>query len=149
MGCATRSTRRSGGCVPDVEPVLSIRNLVVEFKTDDGIVHAVDDISYDVFPGETLGIVGESGSGKSVSQLAVLGLIPQPPGKIVSGEAYFNGKNLLKMSKRELRRIRGGDVAMVFQDPMTSLNPVFKIGHQLTEAIRAHRDCSDKEARQR
>src|SRR5918912_438234 len=109
-----RSTRNRGGCVPD--PVLSIRDLVVEFRTEDGVVHAVDGVTYDVFPGETLGIVGESGSGKSVSQLAVLGLIPQPPGKIVSGEAYFNGKNLLKMSKRELRRIRGGDVAMVFQD---------------------------------
>src|SRR5216110_3682400 len=97
-----RSTRPRGECVPD--PVLSIRDLTVEFKTEDGIVHAVDGVSYDVFPGETLGIVGESGSGKSVSQLAILGLIPQPPGRILSGEANFEGKDLLKMSKKDLRR---------------------------------------------
>src|ERR687886_1612188 len=115
MGCATRSTRRSGGCVPDVEPVLSIRDLVVEFKTDDGIVHAVDGISYDVYPGEILGIVGESGSGKSVSTMTMLGLIPQPPGRIVSGEAYFNGRDLLKLSKGDLRRVRGREMAMIFQ----------------------------------
>jgi oligopeptide/dipeptide ABC transporter ATP-binding protein len=120
------------------EPVLSIKNLAVEFKTDDGIVHAVDDITYDVFPGETLGIVGESGSGKSVSTLSILGLIPQPPGRIVSGSAMFKGKDLLKMKKRELRAFRGDELAMVFQDPMTSLNPVLKIGFQLGEAIKEH-----------
>jgi oligopeptide/dipeptide ABC transporter ATP-binding protein len=120
------------------EPVMSIRNLVVEFKTDDGIVHAVDDISYDIFPGETLGIVGESGSGKSVSTLSVLGLIPQPPGRIAAGEAIFKSQDLLKLKKRQLRRFRGNEVAMIFQDPMTSLNPVLKIGHQLGEAIRTH-----------
>jgi oligopeptide transport system ATP-binding protein len=122
--------------VPD--PVLSIRNLAVEFKTDDGIVHAVDDITYDVFPGETLGIVGESGSGKSVSTLSVLGLIPQPPGRIVAGEALFKGQDLLKLKTRALRRIRGNEVAMIFQDPMTSLNPVLKVGFQLGEAIKTH-----------
>jgi len=132
------------------EPVLSIRDLTVEFSTEDGIVHAVDGVTYDVFPGETLGIVGESGSGKSVSMLAVLGLIPQPPGRIVKGEAVFKGENLMTMSKGKLRRLRGGDVAMVFQDPMTSLNPVLKVGFQLTEAIQAHNDgVSDKEARER
>ena len=121
------------------DPILSIKNLVVEFSTDDGVVHAVDDISYDVFPGETLGIVGESGSGKSVSTLSILGLIPQPPGRIVGGTAMFKGKDdLLKMKKRELRRFRGDEVAMVFQDPMTSLNPVIKVGHQLGEAIKTH-----------
>jgi peptide/nickel transport system ATP-binding protein len=120
------------------EPILSIKNLAVEFKTDDGIVHAVDDITYDVFPGETLGIVGESGSGKSVSTLSILGLIPQPPGRIVSGTAMFKGKDLLKMKKKELRAFRGDEVAMVFQDPMTSLNPVLKVGHQLGEAIKTH-----------
>jgi oligopeptide/dipeptide ABC transporter ATP-binding protein len=122
--------------VPD--PILSIKNLVVEFKTDDGVVHAVDDITYDVFPGETLGIVGESGSGKSVSTLSILGLIPQPPGRIVGGTAMFKGNDLLQMKKRELRRFRGDEVAMVFQDPMTSLNPVLKVGHQLAEAITTH-----------
>jgi oligopeptide transport system ATP-binding protein len=120
------------------EPVLSIRNLIVEFKTDDGIVHAVDDISYDVFPGETLGIVGESGSGKSVSTMSILGLIPQPPGRIASGTAVFKGQDLLKLSKKALRQVRGDEVAMVFQDPMTSLNPVLKVGYQLGESIKTH-----------
>jgi len=132
------------------EPILSIRDLVVEFATEDGVVHAVDGVTYDVFPGETLGIVGESGSGKSVSQLAILGLIPQPPGRILRGEADFEGKDLLKMSKKDLRRLRGGQVAMVFQDPMTSLNPVLKIGHQIAEAIQAHQDdVNDKAAKAR
>ncbi len=120
------------------EPLLAIRDLVVEFRTEDGVVHAVDDISYDVYPGETLGIVGESGSGKSVSTMSILGLIPQPPGRIASGTATFKGKDLLKMSKKELRRFRGDELAMVFQDPMTSLNPVIKVGDQLGEAIKTH-----------
>jgi oligopeptide transport system ATP-binding protein len=120
------------------EPILSIKDLVVEFKTDDGIVHAVDGITYDVFPGETLGIVGESGSGKSVSTMSILGLIPQPPGRIPRGSAIFKGKDLLKMKKRDLRRFRGDELAMVFQDPMTSLNPVIRIGDQLGEAIKTH-----------
>src|SRR5580765_7700696 len=131
-----RSTRPRGECVP--EPVLSIKDLVVEFKTEDGIVHAVDGVSYDLFPGETLGIVGESGSGKSVSTLALLGLIPLPPGRIVSGTAMFKGRDLLRLKKKELRRVRGNDVAMVFQDPMTSLNPVLSVGSQLGEAIKTH-----------
>ena len=132
------------------EPVLSIKNLVVEFKTDDGIVHAVDGISYDIFPGETLGIVGESGSGKSVSTLSILGLIPQPPGRIVSGTAMFKGKDLLQMKKRELRAVRGDEVAMIFQDPMTSLNPVLKVGYQLSEAIKTHYPkVSDGDVRKR
>ena len=120
------------------DPVLSIKDLVVEFTTEDGVVKAVDGITYDLFPGETLGIVGESGSGKSVSTMSLLGLIPQPPGRIVRGEAIFQGKDLLKMSKKDLRRIRGKDLAMVFQDPMTSLNPVLKIGFQIAEAIKTH-----------
>jgi oligopeptide/dipeptide ABC transporter ATP-binding protein len=120
------------------EPILSIKDLIVEFKTEDGVVHAVDDITYDVFPGETLGIVGESGSGKSVSTMSILGLIPQPPGRIVGGTAMLKGKDLLKMSKRELRSYRGDEIAMVFQDPMTSLNPVLKIGFQLGESIKTH-----------
>ncbi|MGD0713431.1 MAG: ABC transporter ATP-binding protein [Gaiellaceae bacterium] len=120
------------------DPILSIANLVVEFRTDDGIVHAVDDITYDVYPGETLGIVGESGSGKSVSTLSILGLIPQPPGRVASGTALFKGRDLLKLKKRELRQVRGDEVAMIFQDPMTSLNPVLKVGFQLGEAIKTH-----------
>jgi oligopeptide/dipeptide ABC transporter ATP-binding protein len=120
------------------EPVLSVRDLVVEFHTDDGVVHAVDGISYDVFPGEVVGIVGESGSGKSVSSLAMLGLIETPPGKIVGGEAWLRGRDLLRMSRGELRKVRGKELAMVFQDPMTSLNPVLRVGFQLGEAIEAH-----------
>src|SRR5688572_21236001 len=119
-------------------PILAIDDLTVEFKTEDGIVKAVTDVSYELFPGEVLGIVGESGSGKSVSMLTVLGLIPQPPGRIVKGEARFKGQNLLTMDSDQLRRIRGGDVAMIFQDPMTSLNPVLTVGRQIAEAIRAH-----------
>jgi oligopeptide/dipeptide ABC transporter ATP-binding protein len=134
--------------VPD--PLLSIRDLVVEFSTEDGIVQAVDGVTYDVYPGETLGIVGESGSGKSVSTMSILGLIPQPPGRIVSGEAMFKDKDLLKLSKKELRRVRGNEVALVFQDPMTSLNPVLKIGSQIGEAIRTHHpDEKDDEIQQR
>ena len=120
------------------EPVLSIKNLAVEFKTDDGIVHAVNDITYDVLPGETLGIVGESGSGKSVSTMSILGLIPVPPGRIASGTAMFKGRDLLTLDKKEMQRVRGDEVAMIFQDPMTSLNPVLKVGFQLGEAIKAH-----------
>ena len=120
------------------DPLLSIRDLTVEFDTDDGVVYAVTGVTYDVFPGETLGIVGESGSGKSVSTMSLLGLIPQPPGRVVSGEAIFDGRDLLKIKPGELRRIRGGAVSMVFQDPMTSLNPVFKVGDQISEALVAH-----------
>jgi oligopeptide/dipeptide ABC transporter ATP-binding protein len=122
--------------VPD--PLLSIQDLVVEFKTEDGIVHAVDGVSYDLYPGEVLGIVGESGSGKSVSTLALLGLIPMPPGRIASGTATFKGRDLIKLKKKELRKVRGNEVAMVFQDPMTSLNPVLTVGRQLGEAIKTH-----------
>src|SRR4051812_36568182 len=131
-----RSIQPRGDCVP--EPILSIKDLVVEFKTDDGVVHAVDDITYDVLPGETLGIVGESGSGKSVSTMSILGLIPQPPGRIASGTAMFKGRDLLKLKRRGLQKFRGDEVAMVFQDPMTSLNPVLTVGFQLSEAIKTH-----------
>src|SRR5438094_10358990 len=142
------STRPSAERVP--EPILSIRDLVVEFATEDGVVHAVDGVSYDVYPGETLGIVGESGSGKSVSMLSVFGLIPQPPGRIASGEAVFKGRNLMRISREELRRLRGGELSMVFQDPMTSLNPAFTIGFQIAEAIKVHnRRIGDDQARRR
>jgi len=132
------------------EPILSVRDLVVEFDTDDGVVHAVDGITYDISPGEVLGVVGESGSGKSVSTLTMLGLIPQPPGRIVRGEALFNGRDLLKMGKRDLRRVRGNEMAMIFQDPMTSLNPVLTIGFQLGEAIKTHHEnLKDEEIKKR
>jgi oligopeptide/dipeptide ABC transporter ATP-binding protein len=118
------------------EPLLAVRDLAVEFSTEDGIVHAVNGVSYDVYPGEVLGVVGESGSGKSVGVMTLLGLVP---GRITSGTATFAGEDLLKMSKRRLREVRGDDVAMVFQDPMTSLNPVLRVGDQLGEAISIHR----------
>ncbi len=132
------------------EPILEIRDLTVEFGTEDGVVRAVTGVSYDLHPGEVLGIVGESGSGKSVSMLSVLGLIPMPPGRIVEGEAVFRGEDLVKMPKNKLREIRGGAMAMIFQDPMTSLNPVLTIGDQISEAIKVHNpDKSDDEARRR
>ena len=132
------------------EPLLAIRDLTVEFGTEDGVVRAVTDVSYDVFPGETVGVVGESGSGKSVSVMSLLGLIPQPPGRVTSGQATFQGRDLLKMRKKELRELRGGDVAMIFQDPMTSLNPVLTIGDQIVEAIQVHNpDVKDDAAEQR
>jgi len=134
--------------VPD--PVLSVRDLTVEFKTEDGIVHAVTGVSYDVFPGETLGVVGESGSGKSVSVMTMLGLTPMPPGRLLSGEALYKGRDLLRMPKKELRDIRGGQMAMIFQDPMTSLNPVLTIGEQIAEAIQVHNPgTNDEDARKR
>jgi len=136
--------------VPANGPLLSIRDLTVEFGTEDGVVHAVTEVGYDVFPGETVGVVGESGSGKSVSVMSLLGLIPQPPGRVTSGTALFKGRDLLKISKKELRELRGGEVAMIFQDPMTSLNPVLTIGDQLAEAIRTHNpDVKADEAEQR
>jgi oligopeptide/dipeptide ABC transporter ATP-binding protein len=132
---------------PSGTPVLSIRGLVTEFSTPDGTVRAVNDVSYDVYPGETLGVVGESGSGKSVTVMSVIGVIPQPPGKIAGGEVIFDGQDLLKLSQGELRKVRGKDIGMIFQDPMTSLNPVHRVGDQIAEAMIVHRRVSDDEAR--
>jgi oligopeptide transport system ATP-binding protein len=131
------------------DPVLSIRDLKVEFDTEDGVVQAVSGVTYDVYPGETLGIVGESGSGKSVSTMSLLGLIPRPPGRIVTGEAIFEGKDLLKLKSRELRRIRGGPISLIFQDPLTSLNPVLKVGHQISEALETHGTTTNGDTRKR
>ncbi len=132
------------------EPVLQIKDLTVEFDTEDGVVHAVTGVTYDLEQGEVLGIIGESGSGKSVSVMTMLGLIPRPPGRVVTGQAIFKGKDTLTMSKRELRHIRGGPMAMIFQDPMTSLNPVLRVGDQIGEAIKAHNSgISDGDAKKR
>jgi oligopeptide transport system ATP-binding protein len=128
------------------QPILQVEDLHVEFKTDDGLVRAVDGVSFHVDRGETLGIVGESGSGKSVTNLAVMGLIPQPPGRVSKGRAIFDGKDLLKLSQRELCAVRGRRIAMIFQDPMTSLNPFLTIEEQLTEMTRLHLGHSAKEA---
>ena len=128
--------------------LLEVRDLKTHFKTDDGIVRAVDGVSFSVEKGKTLGIVGESGSGKSVTCLTIMGLNPKQ-NTITSGEALFNGENLLAASSRRLREIRGNDIAMIFQDPMTSLNPVHTVGTQLVEAILLHRDITKKQAKAR
>ena len=128
------------------QPLLRVRDLQVQFNTENGIVRAVNGISFDLAAGETLGIVGESGSGKSVANLALLGLIPQPPGEIVGGRAELRGQDLLTKSHRELTAIRGNDIAMIFQDPMTALNPFLTIAEQLTEATRLHLGLSSKDA---
>jgi oligopeptide/dipeptide ABC transporter ATP-binding protein len=131
------------------EPILSIKDLTVEFDTEDGVVHAVTGVSYDLFPGEVLGVIGESGSGKSVSVMSVLGLTP---GRIGSDSTaiYKGDRDLLKLPKEDLQKLRGGEVSMIFQDPMTSLNPVFSVGFQIAEAIRAHNDgVGEDEAKRR
>ncbi|MBI5290133.1 MAG: ABC transporter ATP-binding protein [Chloroflexi bacterium] len=129
--------------------LLQVRDLTTQFFTEEGVVHAVDGVSYDVQEGETLGLVGESGSGKSVSALSILRLIPNPPGKIVKGEVFFEGEDILKMDEEEVRHIRGNRIAMVFQEPMTSLNPVLTIGRQLTEALELHLKMDNNAARKR
>lgn len=133
-----------------IDVVLDVRGLVVEFSGAQGTNRAVHGIDLHVAPGETLGIVGESGSGKSVSMLSVLGLLPRPAGRIVEGQILFEGTDLAKASTAQLRRIRGGDIGMVFQDPMTSLNPVLKVGYQIVESLREHdSSLTEKEARSR
>ena len=152
-------------------PLLDVRDLRTYFKTDDGIVKAVDGVSFDVRPGQTLGVVGESGSGKSVTMMSILNLNPKP-GRLTlhgerpageqmeaflrgtkkhtsvsTGQALFRGENLLQASNRRLRALRGSEIAMIFQDPMTSLNPVLSIGDQLVEAVLLHRDVTAREAR--
>ncbi|GAB4547564.1 MAG: ABC transporter ATP-binding protein [Anaerolineales bacterium] len=129
--------------------LLEIKGLETQFKTPDGYVHAVNGVSFDLKEGETLGVVGESGCGKSVTMLSALRLIPSPPGKTVAGEAFFAGKDLLKMSNEEIRHVRGGQIAMVFQDPMTSLNPVLTIGKQIEEPLMLHLGMSKQQAENR
>ena len=130
------------------QPLLTVEDLRVQFWTSRGTVHAVNGISFDVAAGDTLGIVGESGCGKSVTSLALMGILPRA-GKVTSGTAMFGDRDLFRLSDRELRRIRGRDIAMIFQDPMTSLNPVLTIGRQIREALEAHFDLSKAEANRR
>jgi len=132
-----------------VTPLLDVRDLTTRFHTLDGTVHAVNGISYTLEDGETLGIVGESGCGKSVSVLSVMGLIPDPPGKIANGQVLFRGQDLLKLDDSQMQRIRGKDIAMVFQDPMTSLNPVLTIGRQISEALIVHTGIDKVQALER
>ncbi|HZQ62483.1 MAG TPA: ABC transporter ATP-binding protein [Casimicrobiaceae bacterium] len=128
--------------------VLEVRNLRTAFATDSGEFTAVDGVSFSVEAGRTLGIVGESGCGKSVTALSIMGLVPQPPGRIVGGEILFQGRDLLKLDAQEMRELRGNEVSMIFQEPMTSLNPAFPVGEQIAEVLLRHRRIGAKEARQ-
>jgi len=129
--------------------LLEVKNLKTYFYTDDGIAKAVDDVSFDIDKGETLGLVGESGCGKSVSALSIMRLIPDPPGKIVGGEIFFKGKDILKVPEKEMQDIRGNDIGMIFQEPMTSLNPVFTCGDQIEEAVILHQKLSKAQAKEK
>ncbi|HZT89368.1 MAG TPA: ABC transporter ATP-binding protein [Stellaceae bacterium] len=129
--------------------LLDVRDLHTEFRTGVGVVRAVDGVSYTVERGETVAIVGESGSGKSVGAMSILRLIPNPPGRITQGEVIFDGRDLMRLSEAEMRHVRGGDIGMVFQEPMTSLNPVLTIGRQITETLEQHRGASRAEAHRR
>jgi oligopeptide transport system ATP-binding protein len=129
-----------------MNPLLEVKNLETHFFTDAGLVRAVNGISYDLHEGETLGLVGESGCGKSVSALSMIRLVPNPPGKIVGGEIFFEGRDLLKVSDEEIRRVRGNKIAMIFQEPMSSLNPVLTIGKQIGEPLVIHKSASKEEA---
>lgn len=129
--------------------LLEVKNLKTYFYTDNGIVKSVDDVSFSIKKGETLGVVGESGCGKSITLLSILRLVESPPGKIVGGEILYKGENLLVKKEEEMRKIRGNNIAMIFQEPMTSLNPVFTIGQQIIEAITIHSNISKKEARKK
>ena len=131
------------------ETILDVQGLETVFKTPDGTVHAVNGVSFDLKEGETLGVVGESGCGKSVTMLSVLGLIPNPPGKVAAGSAKFAGRDLIQMSNEEIRHVRGAQISMVFQDPMTSLNPVLTIGRQLEEPLMLHIGMTKKQASDR
>jgi oligopeptide transport system ATP-binding protein len=139
----------SGPTNPPIPSLLEVRNLVTRFHTDLGVVHAVNGISYTLKAGEALAIVGESGSGKTVGALSIMGLVPQPPGRVEGGEVILGGRDLLELSPSQWREVRGREIAMVFQDPMTSLNPVLTIGYQLTEAPRRHLGMSRTEAADR
>ena len=131
------------------DPILEVRNLHTVFRTDDGIVRAVNGVSFDVREGETLGLVGESGCGKTVTAFSVLRLIPMPPGRITEGEIRYRGTDLLKLRESKMRELRGNEISMIFQEPMTALNPVYTVGNQIMEAIRLHQRVGAAEARSR
>ena len=146
---ATARASRGSGAEPAEAPLLRVRDLEVAFETEDGLLHAVDGVSFQVASGRTLGIVGESGCGKSVSAAAILRLVPSPPGRILGGEVFFRGTDILKLPIGQLRGIRGNEISMVFQDPMTSLNPVFSIEKQMGEVLKLRFGVDGDEARAR
>lgn len=129
--------------------LLEVKDLRTYFYTDDGVVKAVDGVEFEVKAGETIGIVGESGCGKSITAMSILRLIQSPPGKIVSGEILFEGEDLVKVSEKRIREIRGNSISMIFQEPMTSLNPVFTAGYQIEEILKLHQNLDEKEAREK
>ena len=129
--------------------LIRVENLRTSFFTPEGEVRAIDGVSFEIGEGETLGLVGESGCGKSVTSLSIMRLIPSPPGKVVGGEIFYRGRDLLKLNNEEMRKIRGNEISMIFQEPMTSLNPVFTVGNQIGEAIRLHQGLGKKETRQK
>ena len=131
------------------EKLIEIKNLKTFFTTDAGIARAVNDVSFDIFKGEVLGIVGESGSGKSVTSMSINRLIPNPPGEIVGGEVIYNNQNLLKLSYEEMCEVRGKDISMIFQEPMTSLNPVIRVKSQMNEILVRHEGLTDEQATQK
>jgi len=131
------------------ETVLEVKNLRTHFFTDDGVVKAVDDVSFSLRKGEVIGIVGESGSGKSVTNLSVMKLVQTPPGKIIGGEVIFKGEDILKMNEKQLRQLRGAKISMIFQDPMTSLNPFLRVSTQMIETLQLHQKLDKKHARQK
>lgn len=131
------------------EQILEVKRLKTYFYTEEGVVPAVDGLDFTLREGETLAIVGESGCGKSVTSLSILGLIKMPPGRILDGEILYQGRDLRKVTEKEMRQIRGNEISMIFQEPMTSLNPVFTVGHQIMESLKYHQHCSKQEARQK
>src|SRR6478672_7794799 len=128
------------------KPLLEVKNLNVAFDTERGQIRPVRDVSLSIYPGQTVAVVGESGSGKSVTALSILRLIPQPPGKVLGGQILLEGRDLLRLSEREMRSVRGKDIAMIFQEPMTSLNPVYTIGDQIAEAVMLHQHVNARQA---
>src|SRR5690606_19850475 len=149
MAAGSQTTTSAATSNRDGQPLLEVRNLKTQFFTQDGVVKAVDDLSFYIMPGETLGVVGESGSGKSITGLSLMRLIPSPPGKIVNGEVIFNGQDVLKMTVEQVRHIRGNEIAMIFQDPMTSLNPVLTINRQISESLMLHMGMNKEQAKAR
>ena len=131
------------------ENILEVHDLEIRYVTDEETVQAVNDITFSLERGESIGLVGETGAGKTTTALGIMGLVPDPPGEIVKGSILFEGEDLLKLSEKQMRRIRGGKISMIFQDPMTSLNPVTRVGDQIAEVILLHNKISKAEARKR